>query len=120
MAQDRRQGIRDIHRGSTDQSGIRSVDRWATCVSYIHAQLNRSPFADWKTDAFDTWVRPCLVGAPEDDRIRIAVPNNYRAEWLDVVFGGIVSEAISKCLGKNLDIEYVDSGLNKDEVTRDA
>lgn len=86
---------------------IASSSQWKDCLDYMARRLKRQ--------SFNTWLKPTRGEPTGNGEFKIAVPNQFVADWIEEHFSGLVHEAFREVLGKNQEILYVITGPVEDE-----
>lgn len=68
-----------------------------------------------KQQSYNTWLKPTKGEPAGNDEFKIAVPNQFVADWIDEHFGELVQEAFGEVLGRKFEVVYVITGQNDDD-----
>ena len=68
-----------------------------------------------KQQSFNTWLKPTRGEPSGNGEFKIAVPNQFVADWIDEHFGELVQEAFTEVLGDRLEIVYVITGQTDED-----
>lgn len=75
---------------------------WESCLSYLSERVNER--------SFNTWLKPTRLLAIERNRLLLAVPNKFVAEWLEQHYLPVINEAVEKITGEGLTLSFATSG----------
>ena len=75
---------------------------WESCLSYLSERVNER--------SFNTWLKPTRLLAIEGNRVMLAVPNKFVAEWLEQHYLPVMNEALEKITGERLTLSFATSG----------
>ncbi|MBI5266524.1 MAG: hypothetical protein HY851_04745, partial [candidate division Zixibacteria bacterium] len=90
---------------------ISNSQQWIDCQKYIARRL--------KQQTYNTWLRPTRGEPTDNGSFKIAVSNQFVADWIDGHFRELIDEALGEVLGRRFDIVYVISGAgDPEEQTR--
>lgn len=90
---------------------VSNSQQWIDCQKYIARRL--------KQQTYNTWLRPTRGEPTNSGSFKIAVSNQFVADWIDGHFRELIDEALGEVLGKRFDIVYVISGAgDPEEQTR--
>jgi chromosomal replication initiator protein len=67
-----------------------------------------------KEQSFNTWLKPTAGEPGHNGSFKIAVPNQFVADWIADHFGDLINEAFTEVLGNQPEVTYVITG-NDDE-----
>jgi chromosomal replication initiator protein len=68
-----------------------------------------------KRQSFNTWLKPTRGEPTGNGEFKVAVPNQFVADWIDEHFCDLVHESFVEVLGKKQDIIYVITGQIEQE-----
>ena len=87
--------------------------QWKDCLSYMAKRL--------KDQSFSTWLKPTRGEPGNNGDFKIAVPNQFVADWIDSHYRDLIDEAMTEVAGNRLEIIYVLTGQAdfQDQVTLD-
>lgn len=78
---------------------VNNSNQWSDCLNYLSHRV--------KEQTFKTWLKP-TVGEPGlNGDFKIAVPNQFVADWIRDHFQEMIDEALSEVTGKKFDTTYV-------------
>jgi len=80
---------------------------WKDCLDYISRRV--------KQQSFNTWLKPTRGEPNGNGEFKIAVPNQFVADWIDEHYSGLVHEAFEEVLGRKQHIVYVITPLPEEE-----
>jgi len=83
---------------------VSNSPQWNDCLNYIARRL--------KPQSFNTWLKPTRGELAESGDFKIAVHNQFVADWIDNHFRELIDEAFLEVLGKKHEVIYVLSGNN--------
>ncbi|MEW5994279.1 MAG: chromosomal replication initiator protein DnaA [Candidatus Zixiibacteriota bacterium] len=81
------------------QERIGNSRGWKDCLQYIARRLPEQ--------SFNTWFKPTQGEPNGHGEFRIAVPNQFVADWIQSHFRGLIDEAFREALGRPYDIAWV-------------
>jgi chromosomal replication initiator protein len=88
----------------TSQEKISNSQQWRDCLQYMSRRV--------KEQTFNTWLKS-TKGEPNGQNVfKIAVPNQFVADWIQSHFGPLIEEAFVEVLGHRYDISYVITNQN--------
>jgi len=76
--------------------------QWNDCLNYMARRM--------KPQSFNTWLRPTRGEPTDNGDFKIAVHNQFVADWIDSHFRDLIDEALIEVLGEKLHVIYVLSG----------
>ena len=68
-----------------------------------------------KEQSFNTWLKPTRGEPSGNGDFKIAVPNQFVADWISDHFKDLIDEAFQEVLGKKQNIVYIITGQNDDD-----
>lgn len=77
---------------------------WSECLTIIQSRIN--------TQSFKTWFEPITPLGIVEEKLRLQVPSQFFAEWLEEHYDSLITDVIGSILGAQLTVEYV---VNKEE-----
>jgi chromosomal replication initiator protein len=86
---------------------IEDSQQWKDCLHYIQHRV--------KQQSFNTWLKPTRGQPNGNSEFKIAVPNQFVADWIQENYMELVSEAFVEVLGKKLDVVWVITGPEETE-----
>lgn len=78
---------------------VADSQQWKDCLAYMARRL--------KKQSFNTWLRPTKGEPYGNGDFKIAVPNQFVADWIKEHFQELVTEAFVEVLGKPYDLIFV-------------
>ena len=78
---------------------INNSKQWVDCLDYISRRL--------KKQSYNTWLKPTKGEPNGNGEFKIAVPNQFVADWIDSHFKNLIEEAFVEVLGDKKNIVYV-------------
>jgi len=81
--------------------------QWKDCLDYMSRRVKRQ--------SFNTWLKPTHGEPTGNGGFKVAVPNQFVADWIDEHFSDLVHESFVEVLGKKQDIIYVITGQTEQE-----
>ncbi|MDD3731167.1 MAG: chromosomal replication initiator protein DnaA [candidate division Zixibacteria bacterium] len=81
---------------------VNNSTQWNDCLSYIARRL--------KPQSFNTWLKATRGELAENGDFKIAVHNQFVADWIDNHFRDLIDEAFLEVLGKKHQVIYILSG----------
>lgn len=86
---------------------ISNSQQWRDCLDYIARRVNEQ--------SFNTWLKPTKGEPTDNGEFKIAVSNQFVADWIGSHFRELIDEAFQEVLGEKPSIIYVITGGNGDE-----
>jgi len=83
----------------TVQSIVQNSQQWKDCLRYIAQRVNEQ--------SYNTWFKPIQGESNENGQFKLAVPNQFVADWINGHFGEILDEAFIEVLGNSYQVEFV-------------
>lgn len=68
-----------------------------------------------KEQSFNTWLKPTRGEPSGNGDFKIAVPNQFVADWISDHFKDLIDEAFQEVLGKKQNVVYIITGQNEDD-----
>ncbi len=81
------------------QQPIQNSQQWKDCQRYIAQRLNEQ--------SFNTWFKSIQGQANGNGSFKLAVPNQFVADWIEGHFTDILDEAFREVLGQPFEIEFI-------------
>lgn len=81
--------------------------QWKDCLDYMSRRV--------KQQSFNTWLKPTRGEPTGNGEFKVAVPNQFVADWIDEHYRELVSEAFEEVLGKKQKIIYVIAAVPEEE-----
>ncbi|MEA3296673.1 MAG: chromosomal replication initiator protein DnaA [candidate division Zixibacteria bacterium] len=89
------------------QIEIKNSKEWKDCLNYISHRM--------KEQSFNTWLKPTRGEYNGNGEFKIAVPNQFVADWIDSHFREVMDEAFKEVLGRTFVVNYVISETTNKE-----
>jgi len=86
------------------QQNITNSQEWKDCLQYISRRLTEQ--------SFNTWFKPTKGELNGQGEFKVAVPNQFVADWIRSHFGGLIDEAFEEALGRRFEVVYVATNDN--------
>ena len=93
------------------QQNITNSQEWKDCLQYISRRLTEQ--------SFNTWFKPTKGELNGQGEFKIAVPNQFVADWIRSHFHELIDEAFVEALGRRFEVVYVatnDNGYEEQKV----
>ncbi|MBD3333299.1 chromosomal replication initiator protein DnaA [candidate division GN15 bacterium] len=84
---------------------ISNSNQWRDCLEYIARRM--------KEQSFNTWLKPTKGEPDGNGSFKIAVPNQFVADWINGHFRELIDEAFVEVLGNKYEVVYVITGPNE-------
>jgi len=86
---------------------------WTGCLNYMSHRVPEQ--------SFNTWLKPTRGELANNGSFKIAVPNQFVADWIKAHFADLIEEAFEEVTGRNFDVIYVITGNNEfsDQISFD-
>jgi|MudIll2142460700_1097286.scaffolds.fasta_scaffold01007_4 chromosomal replication initiator protein len=78
-------------------ANVREV--WEEALAVIRGRISRQ--------SFEAWFRPLTLGAVEENRVQILLPNRFFKEWFEDHYLGLLRSALEDLLFNKVDIRLV-------------
>ena len=65
-----------------------------------------------KPQSFNTWLKPTRGEPTDNGDFKIAVHNQFVADWIDSHFRDLIDEALIEVVGEKMHVIYVLSGIS--------
>ncbi len=88
---------------------VTNSSQWNDCLTYISRRV--------KKQAFTTWLKPSKGEPTTDGAFKVAVANQFVADWIDSHFRELINESFDEVLGKRYDLVYVITGQPDEDQT---
>ena len=88
-------------------STITDSQQWKDCLQYMSRRL--------KQQSYNTWLKPTKGEPSGNGEFKVAVPNQFVADWIDEHFGELVQEAFTEVLGGKYEVVYVITGQSDED-----
>ena len=86
---------------------VANSQQWKDCLDYMSRRLKRQ--------SYNTWLKSTRGEPTGNGEFKIAVPNQFVADWIDEHFSTLVHEAFVEVLGKKQEIVYIIAGPSEDD-----
>jgi chromosomal replication initiator protein len=86
------------------QPSITNSQEWKDCLQYISRRLTEQ--------SFNTWFKPTKGELNGQGEFKVAVPNQFVADWIRSHFSGLIDEAFEEALGRRFEVVYVNTNDN--------
>ncbi len=86
---------------------VANSQQWKDCLDYMSRRTKRQ--------SFNTWLKPTRGEPTGNGEFKIAVPNQFVADWIGEHFSNLVYESFVEVLGKKQDIIFVITGQDESE-----
>lgn len=86
---------------------IANSQQWKDCLEYVSRRLKRQ--------SYNTWLKSTRGESTGNGKFKVAVPNQFVADWVDEHFSPLIHEAFIEVLGKKQEIVYVIAGPSESE-----
>ncbi len=83
---------------------VTNSKEWKDCLSYISRRLSEQ--------SFNTWFKPTKGQPNGNNEFKIAVPNQFVADWIRSHFSDLIEESFVEALGRNFTISFVTQKYN--------
>ncbi len=87
---------------------VTNAPQWDECLKYISRRV--------KQQTFNTWLKPTKGEPNGNGEFKIAVPNQFVADWINGHFRDVIDEAFDEVLGKRYDVVWVISGQEEEQT----
>jgi chromosomal replication initiator protein len=84
---------------------VSNSPEWKSCLNYMSHRVT--------DQSFNTWLKPTRGEATTNGEFKVAVPNQFVADWIKSHFAELIDEACVEVLGKRYDIIYIITGHNE-------
>lgn len=81
---------------------LSNSQEWRDCLSYMAVRV--------KEQAYNTWLKPTRGERGNQGEFKVAVPNQFVADWIDGHYRDLMDEAFNEVLGQRYDVVYVLTG----------
>lgn len=81
---------------------LSNSQEWKDCLLYMAVRV--------KEQAYNTWLKPTRGERGNQGEFKIAVPNQFVADWIDGHYRDLMDEAFNEVLGDHYDVVYVLTG----------
>ncbi len=91
------------------QTAVQQSSHWLDCLRYMSSRM--------KNQQYTTWIRPTRGELGADGCFRIAVSNQFVANWIDEHFRPLIDEAFDNVLGRRPELVFVIAHTDDEEQT---
>ena len=56
---------------------------------------------------FETWLKDTQIVDVDDSRFRVAVPNGFAKDWLEMRYRSLISQTLARIVGYSVQVEFV-------------
>jgi len=93
------------------QANLSNSQEWKDCLEYMAHRV--------KEQSFNTWLKPTKGQPTGNGDFKLAVPNQFVADWIDGHFRNVIEEAFREVLGGDYLLDYVISeNLDPDQQVK--
>lgn len=78
---------------------VANSSQWSECLRYISGRV--------KQQTFNTWLKPTRGEMTPNGAFKLAVPNQFVADWINDHFREVIDEAFEEVLGNRYELIYV-------------
>lgn len=78
---------------------VANSSQWSDCLRYISSRV--------KQQTFNTWLKATKGEMTPNGAFKLAVPNQFVADWINDHFREVIDEAFEEVLGSRYDLIYV-------------
>jgi len=78
---------------------VTNSSQWNDCLNYLSHRV--------KEQSFKTWLKPTKGEPGGNGNFRIAVPNQFVADWIKAHFHELIEEALQEVCGRPYSVSYV-------------
>jgi chromosomal replication initiator protein len=82
---------------------------WQSCLKYISLRV--------KNHSFNTWFKHTKVSPDNNGGLKLIVPNQFVADWLESHYFDLICEAIRDIVGKSLELNFEVSSIGSEAQT---
>ncbi len=79
--------------------GVTNSSQWNDCLNYLSHRV--------KEQSFKTWLKPTRGEPGSNGDFKVAVPNQFVADWVKTHFNDLIEEALHEVSGKRYTVSYV-------------
>ncbi len=90
---------------------VTNSSQWSDCLNYLSRRV--------KEQSFKTWLRPTIGEPGANGDFRVAVPNQFVADWIRNHYQEMIEEALREVSGKAYQVDYIinQSQQDKEQTT---
>lgn len=89
---------------------ITSSQQWKDCLDYMSRRL--------KQQSFNTWLKQTKGEPNGNGEFKVAVPNQFVADWISEHYSDLMEEAFEEVLGKRQEVVFLITGHSDDDDQR--
>jgi chromosomal replication initiator protein len=89
------------------QESFSNSRQWHDCLQYLSRRI--------KEQSFNTWLKSTKGEPNGENQFKIAVPNQFVAEWIEGHYSELIEEALFEILGHRYEIVYAIASGHEDE-----
>ncbi len=78
---------------------VTNSSQWSDCLNYLSRRI--------KEQSFKTWLRPTVGEPGSNGDFRVAVPNQFVADWIRNHYQDMIEEALKEVSGTVYQVDYV-------------
>ena len=78
---------------------VTNSSQWSDCLNYLSHRV--------KEQSFKTWLKPTRGEPDSNGQFRVAVPNQFVADWIKTHFNELIEEALHEVSGQRYSVSYV-------------
>jgi len=86
---------------------VNNSNHWRDCLEYMSRRM--------KEQSFNTWLKPTKGEPNGNGSFKVAVHNQFVADWINSHYRELIDEALAEVLGRKFDIIYVITGQKDDD-----
>lgn len=86
---------------------VKNSQQWKECLSYMSRRVTEQ--------SFNTWLKPTKGEPGGNGHFRIAVPNQFVADWIDGHYRELIHESFREVLGRRFEVIYIQTGRADEE-----
>lgn len=93
-------------------ANISNSQQWIDCLSYVKRRI--------KKHSFNTWLKSTIGEPGSNGDFKLAVPNQFVADWIKDHFKEEIDEALAEITGEKYDLVYVITGTDESSTNQTA
>ncbi|MEW6411186.1 MAG: chromosomal replication initiator protein DnaA [Candidatus Zixiibacteriota bacterium] len=78
---------------------VTNSNQWDDCLNYLSHRV--------KEQSFKTWLKPTKGEPGSNGDFKVAVPNQFVADWIKAHFNELIEEALNEVSGRRYTVAYV-------------
>ncbi len=86
------------------QENVVNSQQWHDCLQYMSRRV--------KEQSYNTWLKPTRGELNGQNQFKVAVPNQFVADWIRSHYSSLIEEAFVEVLGHHYDVVYIINELN--------